>query len=109
MKTRISAVAAIAILILTFGAAACGPAGTRIIDPPTEPVIEPPPPPPVEPDPLPTLGSVKRIYAFGDSLTEGRSKGQLLWNPRSVTDGTAGINTGYPFKLQQILDEVYGD
>lgn len=109
MKTRFSAIAAIAILILTFGASACGGGGTRILEPDPGPIVNPPPPPPPPPDPLPTLGSVTRIYAFGDSLTEGKSKGQLLWNPRTATDGTPGISTGYPFKLQEILDEVYGD
>ncbi len=108
MKTRISAIAAIAILFLTFGASACGGGGgTRILEP--DPIVIPPPPDPdpdPDPEPLPTLGSVTRIYAFGDSLTEGESRGQLFWGTHD--HGTPGIPTSYPFKLQVVLDAIYG-
>ena len=108
MQTRFSAVAAIALLFLTFGTAACGGGGgTRILDPDPIVIPPPPPPPPPPPDPLPTLGSVTRIYAFGDSLTEGESKGQLFWGLHD--HGTPGISTSYPFKLQVVLDAIYGD
>ena len=109
MKTRFTAILAVAFLFLALGAAACGGGGTRIIPVPTEP--DPPiVTPPVEPEPLPTLGSVTRILAFGDSLTEGESKGQLLWDVYTSHDhGTPGKNTSYPYKLQTLLDDTYGD
>ncbi len=110
MKTRFAAILAVAFLCLTLGAAACGGSGSRIIPTEPPPVIIDPPPVEPDPEPLPTLGSVTRIYAFGDSLTEGESKGQLLWDVYTSHDhGTPGKNTSYPYKLQTLLDTTYGD
>ena len=112
MRMRFATIPTIAILFTTLAAAACGGSGTRIIPGPTDPppvIIDPPPPPP-PPDPLPTLGSVTRILAFGDSLTEGESTGQLLWDAYTSHDhSTPGKSTSYPYKLQTLLDTTYGD
>ena len=110
MKTRFAAIPAVAFLFLALGAAACGGGGTRILEP--DPIVVPPPPDEEPPPPpsLPTLGSVTRIYAFGDSLTEGESQGQLLWDVyTSHNHGTPGKITSYPYKLQTLLDDTYGD
>lgn len=114
MKTRIAAIVAIAILILTFGAASCGGGGgTRLIPTEPDPIVTPPVEPPKvdpEPGPLPTLTGVTRIMAFGDSLTEGESLGQLLVPTFAGAHNpdTPGVATSYPYQLQEILDEVYG-
>ena len=89
---------------LTWSAAACGSSPTA--PPPPPPVDEEPPPPPPPPDPVPTF-AITKILAFGDSLTEGESKGQLF---QGLTDHSLpGIATSYPFKLQALLASVYTD
>lgn len=86
-------------------AAACGGPDQRIITPTGPPVVNPPGggnPPVVIP---PTL-SVTKIMAFGDSLTEGESLGQLF-APTLHDHGSAGLATSYPFKLKTILTTTY--
>ena len=88
-------VAAMALIV----GAACGSPPNAPDPPPDDGVIDEPPP--VVP---PTL-DVVRILAFGDSLTEGESLGQLL---QGLHDhGTPGIATSYPFKLQTGLTAIY--
>ncbi|MDQ3070073.1 MAG: hypothetical protein M3R55_10135, partial [Acidobacteriota bacterium] len=77
---------------------------------PTAPPITPPPviivPPVVVPPVIPPTLAVTRIMAFGDSLTEGESLGQLF-APTVHDHGTAGVATSYPFKLKTILTTTY--
>ena len=84
-------------------AAACG-GGERKV--PTQPIVQPPvivnPPVVVVP---PTL-TVTKVMAFGDSLTEGESLGQLF-APSMHNHGSAGVATSYPFKLKTILTSTY--
>lgn len=114
MKVRYAAILALAVLVMTLATAACGGgSGSRTIPTPTgptTPIPDPDPDPEPEPEPeppKPTLGTVTRIMAFGDSLTEGESLGQLLV-PSSAKYPQPGIPTSYPYKLQEILDDVYG-
>lgn len=96
--------------LLAVGLAACGGSGSRVIIP-TEPGRGTTPPdnggttpPVVRP---PTL-AVTKIMAFGDSLTEGESRGQLLV-PTTHDHGTAGVSTSYPAKLLATLTSTYTD
>ena len=96
----------IALLALTaLVTAACGGGGSRNI--PTGPDNTPPSnggdtnPPPVNP---PTL-AVTKIMAFGDSLTEGESLGQLL--VPTADPSTPGVPTSYPAKLSATLTGIY--
>ena len=88
----------------TVIAAACGGGERRV--PTQPPVVQPPvienPPVVVVP---PTL-TVTKIMAFGDSLTEGESLGQLF-GPTLHNHGTAGVASSYPFKLKTILTSTY--
>ena len=102
---RMRAISATLLFALTLSAAACGSSPTAP-PPPPPPVDEEPPPPPPPPDPVPTF-AITKILAFGDSLTEGESKGQLF---RGLTDHSLpGIATSYPFKLQALLASIYTD
>ena len=101
MRHRRSQIAAIVAGLALIVSSACGspPNAPDPPDVPDGPVVEEPPPP--KP---PTL-DVVRILAFGDSLTEGESLGQLL---RGLHDhGTPGIPTSYPYKLQTGLNAIY--
>ena len=98
----------IAFLVLAaLVTASCGGGGSRNI--PTGPGTDPPPntggnnPPPVE-QPVPTL-AVTKIMAFGDSLTEGESLGQLL--VPTADPSTPGVPTSYPAKLSATLTGIY--
>lgn len=102
MNVRSTACAA----LLALGLAACG-GGSRVIIPTQPDTGTTPPdggttPPPVRP---PTL-AVTKIMAFGDSLTEGESRGQLLV-PTTHDHGTAGVATSYPAKLLATLTSTY--
>ena len=98
----------IALLVLTaLVTASCG-GGERKI--PTDPGNNPPPNnggnnPPPPPEQIPTL-AVTKIMAFGDSLTEGESLGQLLV-PTSHDPSTPGVATSYPFKLHATMAGIY--
>jgi lysophospholipase L1-like esterase len=113
MKVRFAAIVALAVLATTLATTACGGgSGSRTIPTPTGPTTpipdpDPEPEPEPEPTPKPTLGNVTRIMAFGDSLTEGESQGQLLV-PSSAKYPQPGIPTSYPYKLQEILDREHG-
>lgn len=102
MPIRHAAVAAALAVILS----ACGGGGSRFV--PTDPGTVTPPnnggnnPPVVTP---PTLG-VTKIMAFGDSLTEGESLGQLL-TPALHDTGGAGVSSSYPAKLLGTLVATY--
>ena len=99
----------IALLVLiALVTASCGGGGERKI--PTGPDTDPPPnggnnPPPVD-EPTPPTLAVTRIMAFGDSLTEGESLGQLLV-PTSHDPSTPGVATSYPFKLHATMAGIY--
>lgn len=104
MKVRSLACAA----LLAVGLAACGGGGSRVITPTDPGTGTPPPgggttPPPVVTPPTLT---VTKIMAFGDSLTEGESRGQLLV-PTSHDPGTPGVATSYPYKLFTTLTTTY--
>lgn len=73
--------------------------------PPTRPpaIVNPPV---VTPPVMPPTLTVTKIMAFGDSLTEGESLGQLF-APTLHNHGTAGVATSYPFKLKTILASTY--
>jgi lysophospholipase L1-like esterase len=85
----------------------CGDSPTQpgpVVNPidPTPPSPPTPPPPPPSP---PRLG-VKRILAFGDSMTEGTTSAPLpTWHFRL----DAGRTESYPFKLQALVRERYTD
>lgn len=99
MKFRSICFSALVALVLV----ACG-GDSRIITPTQPPVVTPPVvDPPVVPTP-PTL-TITKIMAFGDSLTEGESLGQLLVPMHDPT--TPGVSTSYPFKLDALLKSVY--
>lgn len=84
---------------------ACGGESSRIITPTQPPVVTPPVDPPVVPVTPPTITKTK-IMAFGDSLTEGESLGQLLV-PTSHDPGTPGVSSSYPAKLHATLISTY--
>lgn len=92
------------VALLALAVVSCGGESSRIISPTQPPVVTPPvvDPPVVIP---PTL-TITKIMAFGDSLTEGESLGQLLV-PTSHNPNTAGVSTSYPAKLQATLASTY--
>lgn len=94
------------VALLALAVVSCGGSGTRNIPTgPTQPPVVVPPvvdPPVVKP---PTL-TITKIMAFGDSLTEGESLGQLLV-PTSHNPNTPGVSTSYPAKLQATLTATY--
>ena len=92
--------------LVALALVACGGGGSRVITPTQPPpVVEPPPPPPPPPVTPPTL-TIKTIMAFGDSLTEGESTGQLLV-PAMHNPTTPGVATSYQFKLDATLKSIY--
>lgn len=111
MKARVLCAAAAAVILSIVAAGCGGDGGTRIIDIPTGPGGGTTNPgggttdPPTQPVTPPTL-TVTKIMAFGDSLTEGESLGQLLV-PTSHDPGTPGVSTSYPAKLHATLLSTY--
>ena len=94
------------VALLALAVAGCGGGGSRQLPTGPGPIITPPVvDPPVTPVVPPTL-TVTKIMAFGDSLTEGESLGQLLV-PTTHDPGTAGVASSYPFKLQTTLTTTY--
>lgn len=93
----------VVVALLALGVVSCG-GGSRQLPTGPGPIITPPVvDPPVTPVP-PTL-TVTKIMAFGDSLTEGESLGQLL--VPTADPSTPGVSTSYPYKLQTTLTTTY--
>lgn len=95
------------VAVLALALVSCGGSGTRNIPTgPTNPTPNPNPNPNPTPTPVPPTLTITKLMAFGDSLTEGESLGQLLV-PTSHNPNTPGVATSYPAKLQGILTSTY--
>lgn len=102
MKLRSTLFSALVALALV----ACGGGGSRVITPNDPgPTPNPNPNPNPQPQPTPPTLTITKIMAFGDSLTEGESLGQLFVPAHDPT--TPGVTTSYPFKLDALLKSIY--